>query len=63
MTVDPEQSCVFCGTRVIDHDPISVRSHPPATDEPAFYCNYACLSARIEEQGLHLGDACAWNPE
>ena len=30
---------------------------------PTFFCNYACLSAYIEEEGLTAGDACEWSPE
>ena len=27
------------------------------------FCNYACLSAHIDEAGLADGDACRWEPE
>jgi hypothetical protein len=30
---------------------------------PAYFCNYACLSAHIDEQELTAGDACEWSPE
>jgi len=26
-------------------------------------CNYACLTAHIDEANLTAGDACEWTPE
>lgn len=30
---------------------------------PRYFCNYACLSAYIDENELTYGDACEWSPE
>ena len=42
-------------------------SHERPTDDERVdvgaFCNYACLSAHIDEAGLADGDACRWDPE
>jgi hypothetical protein len=62
-TPDAEETCAYCGSRIFDHDPICVRDCDADCGAPAYFCNYACLSAHIEENGLTTGDACEWSPD
>lgn len=50
--------CTYCGCEVEAHDPVFV-SEGSADDDPASqFCNYACLSAHVEESGLAEGSRC-----
>ncbi|WP_201289624.1 hypothetical protein [Halobaculum saliterrae] len=49
--------CAYCGCDVTAHDPVYVREDGSGTETP--YCNYGCLSAHIEEEGLALGTTCS----
>lgn len=54
--------CVYCGSTVEDHDPVFVaEGEPDAATTP--FCNYACLAAHIEDEGLTAGACCQWSPE
>lgn len=57
--------CTYCGCDVHDHDPLFVAEGPEAAEGRAdgpgaadAYCNYACLSAHIDEAGLAAGATC-----
>ena len=53
--------CVYCGSRVESHDPVFVaEGHPDADAIP--FCNYACLHAHVEAEGLTTGASCEWSP-
>jgi len=30
---------------------------------PAYFCNYACLSAHVDAEDLTAGNACEWSPD
>lgn len=57
-----EEMCAYCASRIFDHDPICVRDCTEDCGSPEFFCNYACLSAYIDERNLTAGDACEWSP-
>jgi hypothetical protein len=57
-----EESCVYCESRIFDHDPICVRDCNEDCGSPLYFCNFACLSAYIERNELVIGDACEWTP-
>lgn len=61
-TPGPAESCSYCESRIFDHDPLCVRNCADDCGSPEYFCNYACLSVYIEENGLTTGDACAWDP-
>lgn len=54
-------NCVYCGSVVENHDPVFVSEGDPAADSIPF-CNYACLHAHVEEEGLMTGACCEWSP-
>jgi len=60
---DDVETCAYCGSRIFEHDPICVRDCDDECGSPRFFCNYACLSADIDENDGVAGDACAWSPE
>ncbi|ERG99028.1 MAG: hypothetical protein J07HQX50_00170 [Haloquadratum sp. J07HQX50] len=62
-TPDADQVCMYCESQISNHDPICVRDCENGCGSPAYFCNYACLSAHINEQGLMIGDACQWDSE
>lgn len=61
-TPDPDQDCAYCDAPIFEHDPICVRDCDTGCADPSYFCNYACLSAHIEEENLTTGDCCEWSP-
>ena len=68
--------CTYCESDLAADEPVVVERLPggeePRRDERppggerihvGAFCNYACLSAHIDEAGLADGDACRWEPE
>ena len=62
-TPDADQPCAYCGSRVFDHDPICVRDCDDGCGSATYFCNYACLSAHVDESDLIAGNACEWSPD
>lgn len=62
-TPDEDQACVYCASRIFDHDAIRVRGCDEDYGSPLYFCNYACLSAYIDAHDLMTGDACEWDPD
>lgn len=60
---DVDQTCAYCESRIFDHDPICVRDCTDNCGSPTYFCNYACLWAYVEKNGLTADDACEWSPE
>lgn len=60
---DEDETCAYCGSRIFDHEPICVRDCTADCRSATYFCNYACLSAFIDEEGLTAGNACEWSPE
>ncbi len=60
---DPTQQCAYCQSRIFDHDPICVRDCNADCGSPTYFCNYACLSAFIDDNDLTIGDSCEWRPD
>jgi len=61
-TPGTDETCTYCGSCIFDHDPICVRDCDDNCGSPIYFCNYACLSAYINENALTTGNACKWNP-
>ena len=56
-------ACTYCNTDIRKHDPVFVEIAGPEGREPAGqFCNYACLKAYIEDEGLEIGASCEWSP-
>lgn len=53
--------CVYCGCSVEAHDPVYV-SRDPEQDQTDAYCNYGCLAAHVETEGLAVGTTCRVDP-
>lgn len=62
-TPETDEICTYCNSRIFDHEPICVRDCTAECGAPTYFCNYACLSAYIDEEKLTTGDACEWSPE
>lgn len=50
-------TCQYCGCDAEAHDPVYVTEETPE-GEPDAFCNYGCLTAYIEENGLAVGTTC-----
>ena len=51
--------CTYCGCAVEAHDPVFVYEGRHGEGEPeGQFCNYACLTAHVEEAGLADGATC-----
>lgn len=51
--------CTYCGCEVEAHDPVFVSEVDDGERVPAGqFCNYACLSAYVDESGLADGARC-----
>lgn len=51
--------CTYCGCRVEAHDPVYVEKREDGERVPAGqFCNYACLVAHVEREGLREGATC-----
>lgn len=62
-TPDGDEPCAYCDSRIFDHDPVCVRDCTRGCGAPVYFCNYACLSAYVDERDLTAGAACRWSPE
>lgn len=57
------EACTYCNSDIHAHDPVFVEIGTGSDREPAGqYCNYACLSAHIDDAGLADGASCVWEP-
>jgi len=61
-TPDADETCAYCGSLIFEHDPICVRDCEADCGSPAYFCNYACLAAHVDEENLTAGNACEWSP-
>ena len=53
--------CTYCDSDIHRHDPVFVTEGSAEGGSAAGqFCNYACLAAYIEEEGLTEGAACEW---
>ncbi|NHN57665.1 MULTISPECIES: hypothetical protein [Halorussus] len=51
--------CTYCGSDVSEHDPVFVaEQRGDEREETGQFCNYACLSAHIDEANLVDGACC-----
>jgi len=57
-------ACTYCDADVDAHDPVFVEELDSEGDREAAgrFCNYACLSAHVEENDLVHGAACRFDP-
>ncbi|EMA49244.1 MULTISPECIES: hypothetical protein [Halococcus] len=55
-------TCTYCDSDLSSYDPVSVERGSIDTDgerrREGQFCNYACLSAHIDEEGLTEGACC-----
>ena len=58
---DTNETCAYCGSHIFD--PICVRDCIANCGSPVYFCNYACLSAYINENEPTYGDAYEWSSE
>ena len=55
--------CTYCGSDLASYDPVFVEEETDGDRvSVGEFCNYACLSAHIDEEGLTESAACAWEP-
>lgn len=55
MTTD----CTYCGCDVERHDPVFVFEREGGERVQAGrFCNYGCLAAHVEDEGLAVGATC-----
>jgi len=56
--------CTYCRSDLSSYEPVSVQKqvNPDPVDVGVF-CNYACLTAFIDDERLTAGEACAWTPD
>ena len=55
--------CTYCGSDLAQYDPVFVeRETDGERVSEGQFCNYACLSAHVDDNGLTGGAACAWDP-
>ncbi|SEL60887.1 hypothetical protein [Haloferax larsenii] len=56
-------ACMYCESDVLRHDPVFVDElDGDERTEVGAFCNFACLSAYIDEEGLTTGASCEWDP-
>lgn len=53
--------CTYCGHDLERHDPVFVNEGTNASaNQTGQFCNYACLTAHVDAEGLTDGAACDW---
>ncbi|UHQ98141.1 hypothetical protein HYG81_21425 (plasmid) [Natrinema zhouii] len=51
--------CTYCGSDIYEHEPVFIAEFESgARVQDKQFCNYACLAAYIEEEGLTEGSLC-----
>ncbi|WP_435126259.1 hypothetical protein [Halobaculum sp. D14] len=55
-------ACAYCGCDVTAHDPVYVREADDDPDEETPFCNYGCLAAHVDAEGLAVGTTCSVEP-
>lgn len=50
--------CTYCGCDVTAHDPVYVQEGTDR-EEAGQFCNYGCLAAYVDAEGLTVGTTCA----
>ena len=56
--------CTYRGSDLARYEPVFVEETDDGERlEAGGFCNYACLSAHIDEAELTDGDACEWQPD
>lgn len=53
--------CDYCGCDVTAHDPVFV-AEGVDRDPGGQFCNYGCLAAYVEAEGLATGSTCRIDP-
>lgn len=54
-----DTDCTYCGSDVYDHDALFVEEEQDGErEQTGQFCNYACLSAHIDEENLVIGTCC-----
>ena len=50
--------CAYCGCDVAAHDPVVVSEGLDADALERAFCNYGCLAAFVDAEGLVTGTVC-----
>ncbi|WP_433625691.1 hypothetical protein [Halomicrococcus sp. NG-SE-24] len=50
--------CTYCGSDVTAHDPVFVAEGVDERQPVGRFCNYACLTAYVDEEELTSGACC-----
>jgi hypothetical protein len=54
-----ESECAYCGCDVTAHDPVYVEeARGSGRVETGRFCNYGCLAAHVDAEGLAVGTTC-----
>ncbi|WP_423750930.1 hypothetical protein [Salinirarus marinus] len=53
-----ESDCTYCGCDVTAHSPVVVEEGWGDRDRAGQFCNYGCLAAHVEREGLATGTSC-----
>ena len=60
---EPEDACTYCGSDLDAYQPVFVDERRDGERIPrGQFCNYACLSAYVDEEELVYSDACSFDP-
>ena len=60
---DTVTACTYCGCDVEAHDPVVVFEGSTADGDPTGrFCNYGCLVAHVDAEGLATGSTCEVDP-
>lgn len=53
-----DQTCTYCGCDVTAHDPVYTFADSEGDERTGQFCNYGCLAAAIDADGLATGATC-----
>lgn len=57
-------NCTYCGSDLTNYDAVFLEESDDGDRvSVGGFCNYACLSAYIDDEGLTDGNACDWSPD
>ncbi|MFB6165762.1 MAG: hypothetical protein ABEJ31_11440 [Haloarculaceae archaeon] len=62
------EACTYCGQDLADYDPVFVAELVAELvdgerRQVGQFCNYACLTAYVDSEGLETGAACRFDPD
>jgi len=60
---DADELCVYCESRIFDHDPICVRDCDNDCGSPSTSATMRVSPHTSRKNSLTTGNACVWNPD